>query len=438
MASVSEAGDTQVVTKTKWSSYQIYIIFLLMIVYMINFIDRQIIAILSPLIKADLQLTNTELGLLKGLAFAVIYAVASLPIAWLADRKNRVSIISVSIAFWSGMTALCGMAQNFTQLIIARVGVGIGEAGCSPPAHSLISDYFPKESRSSALGIYSLGIPFGTLFGVLFGGWIASNFGWRWAFMLVGLPGILVALIVKLTIKEPIRGVLDQDGKTNVEPQPFQVSMSELFKVKSFVIHCISATMGSFAAFGIALWIVDFLNVVHELPVSEIFKPLSFVMGIGGGIGTLCGGYVTDYFGRKDKSAYFFVPAIVQILSVPLYIGALWIGSPWLSLGIFFFVFMLQNSVAGPYYGLVQLLAPIHLRAFAAAIFFFLLSIIGLALGPLYVGVLADVLEPTMGEAEGLRWALISLGPIWGIASVLLLLNLKTLRRDLGQLKDQS
>lgn len=424
--------STSTLAKEKWSPYQKYIIFLLLIVYTINFIDRQIIAILSPLIKTDLNLTDTQLGLLKGIAFALIYGLASFPIAWLADRKNRVTIISLSIAFWSGMTALCGVTQNFTQLIIARMGVGVGEAGCSPPAHSLISDYFPKESRATALGIYSLGIPFGSLFGFLCGGYIASEFGWRWAFLLVGLPGILLALIVKLTLKEPIRGALDEGEISKAKAPPFRQSLAELLKIKSFLILCLSASLSSFAGFAISLWIVDFLVRSHGMSIGEIFTPLALVMGIGGGIGTLTGGYVTDFFARKDKSAYFFVTATANMLSVPLYIAAIWAGTPLLCFGLFFFVFMLQNSVAGPVYGLVQNLAPIHLRAFAAALFFFLLSFLGFALGPFYIGVIADILGTTMGEADGLRWALTSLAPVWAISSIIMFFSLKTLRRELG------
>ena len=431
---MTDTSPIQTPVKPKWTAYQKYIIILLLLVYTINFIDRQIVAILSPAIKADLGLTDTQLGLLKGLAFALIYGFASFPIAWLADRKNRVTIVSVSVAAWSAMTAVCGVAQNFTQLIIARMGVGVGEAGCSPPAHSIISDYFPKDSRASAMGIYSLGIPLGTLFGILFGGLIAGTFGWRWAFLIVGLPGILLALIVKLTLKEPVRGAMESElaKSAQAESVPFLKSVSEMMKIKSYLILSIASTLTSFSGFAIGLWIVDFLFRSHELTYAQLTVPLALVMGVGGGIGTFFGGYITDYFARKDNAAYFVMPAVVNLISVPLYVAALWVGSPFMCFVCFFFVFMMHNSVAGPVYALVQNLAPVHLRAFAAALFFFLLSVIGFAFGPVYVGAVADALTPTMGEADGLRWALTSIAPVWGISALIMLYYRKALREDLG------
>ena len=225
---------------------------------------------------------------------------------------------------------------------------------------------------------------------------------------------------------------MDEGEISKAKAPPFRQSLAELLKIKSFLILCLSASLSSFAGFAISLWIVDFLVRSHGMSIGEIFTPLALVMGIGGGIGTLTGGYVTDFFARKDKSAYFFVTATANMLSVPLYIAAIWAGTPLLCFGLFFFVFMLQNSVAGPVYGLVQNLAPIHLRAFAAALFFFLLSFLGFALGPFYIGVIADILGTTMGEADGLRWALTSLAPVWAISSIIMFFSLKTLRRELG------
>jgi len=218
----------------KWSGYKKYVIGILLVVYTFNFIDRQIIAILSPAIKADLGLTDTQLGLLKGSAFALVYSLASIPIARLADKKNRVTIISISVAFWSAVTALCGAATSYLGLLAARVGVGVGEAGCSPPAHSLLSDYFYKEERATALGIYSLGGPFGSLFGILLGGWLTTTLGWRWAFIAVGLPGILLAIIVKLTLKEPVRGSMEPETPVKVSA----VDMADYTITESFQLNC--------------------------------------------------------------------------------------------------------------------------------------------------------------------------------------------------------
>jgi len=418
--------------RSKWSSYQKYVIGLLLVVYTFNFIDRQIIAILSPAIKAELGLSDTQLGLLKGLPFAIFYAVFGFPIARLADRKNRVTIISVAIALWSGMTVLCGAAQSYIQLLLARMGVGVGEAGCSPPAHSLISDYFPKSQRATALGIYSLGISFGTLFGILLGGLIADAFGWRWAFVLVGLPGILLAIIVKLTLKEPVRGTMDGLAKAATAPTPpIAESFVKMWEIKSFRVLCFSGALSAFCSFALALWIVDFLFRSHGLTYANLTWPLALVIGIGGGLGTVLGGYIADLWGRKDESAYFSFIALAYVLSVPFFVLAIWAGTPALCFGVFFFVFLLHNSVAGPSYALVQNLAPVKLRAFAAALFLFILSVIGMGLGPLYIGMLSDFWEPSMGEADALRWALTTLAPIWVIAGMILFIARKALLTDL-------
>ena len=314
MAEKSIKRHSETSLNPKWTPYQKYIIFLLLTVYMFNFIDRQIVAILSPAIKADLGLSDTQLGLLKGFAFAVFYAVFGFPIARLADKKNRVTIISVCAALWSGMTVLCGTAQSFIQLLLYRMGVGVGEAGCNPPAHSLISDYFPREQRATALGIYSLGITLGSLFGILLGGVIAEKLGWRWAFVIVGAPGILLALIVKLTLKEPERGAMEPanvrakmlDQKTDLQAAPsLEEALNTMLTIKSYVLLTVSASITAFSGYALGLWIVDFVVRTHELNYSELTLPLALSIGIGGGIGTLCGGLATDAFGKTRPCSVF-------------------------------------------------------------------------------------------------------------------------------------
>ena len=450
MNDVNKSGSVQ---RRKWTTYQRYVIFLLLIVYTFNFIDRQIVTILSPAIKEDLGLTDTELGLLKGLPFALFYAVFGFPIAWLADRYSRSKIIAAAIAVWSGMTVLCGLAQNYGQLLAARMGVGVGEAGCSPAAHSLISDYFPKEERASALGLYSLGISFGTLFGILLGGLIADAYGWRWAFIVVGAPGIFMGLIVLLTLREPVRGAMDSKKASGLSravksvqadlrvsaapPSSFKEALKTMVGIKSYVILTISAALTAFCGYGLGLWIVDFLFRTHELGYRELTIPLSMCIGVGGGIGVVFGGYITDYLARKSTRAYFSYPAYGHLISVPLFFAAVWVGSPMWCFIIFFFVFMLHSSVAGPYYALVQNLAPPQLRAFAAALFMFVLSVIGLGLGPLYLGFLSDLWAPKMGEADALRWAITTLGPIWALASFIMLSGRNVLETDLASRADQ-
>ena len=421
----------------KWSGYKKYVIGILLVVYTFNFIDRQIIAILSPAIKADLGLNDTQLGVLKGAAFALFYSFASIPIARLADKKNRVTIISLAVGFWSAMTALCGAATSFLTLLAARMGVGIGEAGCSPPAHSLVSDYFHKEERATALGIYSLGGPFGSLFGILLGGWLTVTLGWRWAFIAVGLPGVLLAIIVKLTLKEPERGATETEealktAALDVADTSMLESLKTMWGIKSFRILMYSAVMTAFAAYGFGMWVVDFLVRTHEISLTQLTVPLAICIGVGGGVGTAVGGALCDKYGRKNKSTYFTFPVIVHVISVPIYVFAVLTPSSLLCFIALFFVFVLHASVAGPYYGLVQNLSPLKIRAFSAAFFIFMLTAIGFGIGPLYIGVLSDVFAAQLGEAVGLQWALLSLTPIWIIASIIMFSGRNGLEADLS------
>ncbi|MEP1231438.1 MAG: MFS transporter [Litorimonas sp.] len=424
------ADDTAIATpsKTGWSAYKKYVIGILLVVYTLNFIDRQIIAILSPAIQADFGISDTLLGLLKGFWFAIFYAIFSIPIARLADKKNRVNIVSISIVFWSAMTAICGAAGNFWHLAMARIGVGIGEAGCSPPAHSLVSDYFHKEERATALGIYSLGIPLGSLFGILLGGWLVATIGWRWTFAAVGLPGILLGLVVKLTLKEPKRGAADTSknsiDSTDAPQEPVsKTSLMETFQtiwaIKSFRFLIYGSALVSFAIFGFNLWMVQFLFRTHELSYAQLTVPLALGLGVGGAIGTVAGGAICDRWVRKDFSHYFTFLAVVHTLSVPFYIFAMWTSSSTMCLVVLFFVFMLHSSVAGPCYALVQNLSPLKMRAFGAALYLFVLSAIGQGFGPVYVGGMSDILAGTMGEAGGLQIAMISLAPFWLLAAII-------------------
>ena len=257
----------------------------------------------------------------------MFYAIFSIPIARLADKSNRVNIISFSIVFWSAMTAICGAAANFWHLLWARIGVGIGEAGCSPPAHSLVSDYFHKEERATALGIYSLGIPLGSLFGILLGGWLVATLGWRWTFVAVGLPGILLGLLVKITLKEPKRGAAESLNKSidAADTQNESTSKASLLKtfqtiwgIKSFRYLIYGSSLVSFAIFGFNLWMVDFLVRTHELSYAQLTVPLALGIGVGGAIGTVSGGAICDRWVRKDFSHYFTFLAVVHTLSVPL------------------------------------------------------------------------------------------------------------------------
>lgn len=410
--------------------YGYYVLGILTLVYTFNFIDRQIIAILSPAIKEELGLSDSMMGLLKGLAFAMFYTVLGVPIAWLADRWNRVSIVAISLAVWSGFTALSGFAQNAAHLAIARLGVGVGEAGCNPPAHSLIADYFGKDKRASALAIYSLGIPFGQMFAFLAGGWVLENLGWRNAFFIVGLPGVLLAIIMKLTVREPIRGAKDAVQTDVATSASFSANVKQLFAIPSFWGVTAGVTLASFTGYGTGLWIVDFYRRTYELSYTDITVPLGLLNGIAYGVGTFLGGALTDRFGRRGKGAYAWVPAIGMLATIP----AGWL-STWATTPFWAFFWSAPFLVGlglylGPSFSLIQTLAPLRLRAFACSLFLLIVNIVALGFGPLWVGALSDVFAVAHGEVTGLRIAITTLGASSLAAAAAFYWTSKKLPRD--------
>ncbi len=410
-AATPSAGQTV----AKADNYKWYVLTILTVVYTFNFVDRQIIAIVSPAIKEDLGLSDSMLGLLKGLAFAVLYTTLGIPIACAADRWNRVNIVTIALAVWSAFTALSGFAQNAIQLALARVGVGIGEAGGSPPSHSIISDYFPKDKRSTALAIFSLGIPFGQMLAFLGGGWVLENLGWRKAFLIVGLPGILLAILLKLTVREPVRGAQDSVKAPAVS---FADGARTLLAIPSFWGLLVAATAASFTGYGIGMWVVDFYRRTYELTYPEITVPLGILNGVVYGVGTFLGGWLTDRFGKAYKGAYALIPGLGMLLTIPA--GWLSVWSPT-SAGAFFWTapFLIGLGIyLGPTWALVQTLAPPSMRAFSVAFMFFVLNLVALGLAPLWVGALSDYFATAHGEVKGLRLALTTLGVSSLIAAI--------------------
>ena len=389
----------------KSQSVRNYALGILVIVYTFNFIDRNILSILLQSIKTDLNLSDTSLGLLSGFAFAAFYATLGIPIAKYADRGNRRNLISISLAVWSLMTAISGLAQNFLHLLLARIGVGIGEAGCSPPAHSMISDYFPANKRSTALGIYSLGIPFGIMFGLFAGGWIDEMFGWRAAFFIVGVPGILIAILFRFTVKEPIRG--QAEGKVASEKQPtIYETISYLLRKKSFRHLAFAASLAAFVGYGGINWLPSFFQRSYGMPSSDVGWYLGLILGLPGGFGIFLGGYLSDYFGSKDVRWSLWIAAIAMGVTAPLYYlvymsptantSLLWLIIP-VALGNFY-----QAATFSQTQGVVEL----KMRSVAAAILLFIINIIGLGFGPSAVGIVSDILQSEYGK-ESLRYSLL-------------------------------
>jgi MFS family permease len=384
-------------------------LWILLIVYIFNFLDRQIVNILAEPIKADLGLSDTELGLLAGPAFAVFYALLGIPIARYADKEgtNRVRLISLALAIWSAMTAVCGLAQNFVQLLFARIGVGVGEAGCTPAAHSLISDSVAPEKRSSAIAFYGLGVPIGSLLGLIIGGIVNDLYGWRIALMLVGLPGLLLALVVLFVMREPRHSRTAEAAAAAAATVPLSTgeAMREIFASRAFVYILIAASVTAFLGYGKGLWTISFFIRSHGLSTTEAGLSMAVVLGLAGVAGTWLGGKLADKFGARDKRHILTFPAYGMAVAAPvLFLG--YLTEDWrIAVALLVLPTMLNAAYYGPAYGCVQGLVQPRARAVAASIMLFGQNLIGLGLGPFLFGVLSDALQPLAGQ-ESVRWVL--------------------------------
>lgn len=417
-------------------AYRRYALGLLLVVYISNFIDRQILTILAEAIRLDLGLSDTQIGFLGGLAFALFYTFAGIPIARWADRGTRRTIIAIGLFVWSGMTAVTGLARNFAELALARVGVGLGEAACSPPAHSLLSDYFPPERRGTAFAIYALGIPIGSAIGTFAGGWIKEFFDWRTAFYVVGLPGLFLALVVRFTLREPKRGGSEPGPKkpasgAPVPQQPLGEVLRYMGRLRSFRHMALAAALHAFYGYGSAQFHPVFLIRVHGFSEGELGTWLALIALLGGGLGTFLGGWLGDRLAVRDMRWYMGLPGISTALAIPFAVafylwpdryGALLFAVPAAILGPMYL---------GPTFAMSQGLARPAMRALVSAILLFVINLIGLGLGPLVVGVLSDALAPRYG-VESVRYALlivVAAGAAW--STVHYALAARTLRADL-------
>lgn len=412
-----------------------YVLVILTLVYTFNFIDRQLLSILQEAIKAELLLSDSQLGLLTGFAFAMFYVTAGVPIARLADRSNRRNIVAVSVGLWSFMTAISGFVQNFVQLLLARIGVGIGEAGGSPPSHSIVSDIFPPEKRASALSFYSTGVNLGIMFGFLFGGWLNEFFGWRVAFFVVGVPGILLAGIVFVTVREPVRGLLE-NKKVSDEQVPFRQVVTYLWQLKTFRHLALASGLNAFAGYGTANWLASFFIRSHEMSTGELGTWLAMSTGLAGAFGIFLGGVLGDRFGKKDKRWYLWVPGLATALVAPFMIIVLLTGSQFLALICVFIPGFLQNVYLGNSIATTHNLVGLRWRSTASALLFLILNIIGLGMGPFAVGLLSDAFTPTLGM-EALRYSMLILLPtamIW--SSLHFYIASRTLYKDLEGVPD--
>ena len=376
-----------------------YLLFALMLFYTSSFVDRAILNILAQAIKEDLHLSDAQLGLLGGLAFAALYAILGIPVARLAERRNRMTIISVALVIWSAMTMLCAAAGNFVQLALARAGVGVGEAACTPCAHSLLADSFPPQHRATAMAFYSLGVPLGTLLGALGGAWVADLYGWRVAFVAVGAPGLLLALIAKLTIREPPRGRYDPPSREQVPP--FTEVLTLLLRLRTFRHLAIGVSVSTMISAGIATFMAPFLlRGPFELTLKGVAIITAVLAGVAAILGTLLGGRLGDRFGRRDARYYLAIPAAAYVLAAAFQVTAL------MQSDLFALVILLALGqlccvmYLGPTFGVLHNMVEPRMRATAVAVVFVLTSLIGLGLGPVLVGWLSDVAAARVVDAE--------------------------------------
>ena len=383
------------------------VLLVLLLAYIFNFLDRQIIGILAVPIKAELQLSDQQLGLMGGIAFALFYSGLAIPIAWLADRRSRVNIIAFSVGLWSLFTAACGLAQNFWHLFLARMGVGIGEAGGVAPSYALISDYFPKEKRARALAFFSLGIPIGSALGVFFGGWIATHLDWRSAFMIVGLAGLPAALLVKLFIAEPVRGGHDRaDGAASEPAPPFLIVAGALAASPSFWLLSFGAASGSILGYGLIFWLPSFFTRSFDLALDQVGWFYGSIVLIGGIAGTWLGGWFGDRTGPNRPAVYALIPAICFLIAAPTF--ALGLFAPNLIVAWILFAVgqMLALAWLGPVIAAVQHIVPPNMRASASANFLFINNLIGIGFGIFFLGFMSDAMAEAYGE-ESLRYSIL-------------------------------
>ncbi len=411
--------------------YRWYVLTVLVVVYVFNFIDRSVLGILVEPIRAELGVSDTMMGFLGGFAFAAFYTFMGIPIARMADRGVRRNIISVCLALWSGATALCGLAQNFVQLLLARIGVAVGEAGGSPPSHSMISDLFPADRRGTALAIYALGIPIGTMLGNLGGGWLTEYFDWRTAFIVVGLPGILLAVLVRFTVREPERGAAEGIALTPEDAPPVMEVFQYLWSKKSFRYMSIAGALHAFVGNGIGYWIPAMFNRSHDLSSAQMGTAL-FWLGFASIAGTFLGGYLGDKLGARDKRWYMWLPMIATIVKVPFSAFVYLWYDPYTALWVLSIPYFLGAYWFGPTFAMTQGLVGLRMRALACSLLLFVINIIGLGLGPQFVGILSDVFAATTDLGpDSLRWALTVSLICNPFSAALYWLAAKTLREDL-------
>jgi predicted MFS family arabinose efflux permease len=377
-------------------NYRAYVLGALLVVYTFNFIDRVVIGIIGEPIKVEFGLTDFQLGLLGGPMFAVLYTFLGIPIARLAERSNRMTILAVCLALWSAMTAACGFAASYLHLCLARIGVSIGEAGCTPPANSVISDYFPPGRRATALSIYALGIPIGSMIAAVGGSWIATHVGWREAFIWLGVPGLLLAVIVKFTVKEPPRAVSRHDAPS------FVAAFAALAKKPTFWHIAFGSALASFVGYGVGQFLTNFMIRVHGFSLFEAGTIIGVVLGVCAAVGTFSSGFLADRISKRHPNALAWLPALGFCIATPLYLLSFVLPNIWIAMPALMVAAVVHYFYLGPMYAVTQgVVAPL-MRATAVAVLLFIVNLIGYGMGPPVIGALSDFFANQALEPVGL------------------------------------
>lgn len=409
--------------------YANYVLGALLVANVVNFVDRQVLSIFIGPIKAEFDVSDTSMGVLVGFAFALFYTIAGIPIARWADRGTRRSIIAAGLALWSAMTVASGLARSFLQLAFARIWVGVGEAAATPSAHSLISDYFPVNRRATAIGVYASGVYIGSAVAYLFGGFLRANFDWRTAFFVLGAPGLLLALVIRFTVREPRRG-RTEESPVSTATTTFQETLRYLLRYRSWVYLMAACAVLSITGFGVLMWSYEFYGRVHDMSPIDIGLWLALVVGGGGSLGVYLGGWVADRLGEGDPAWYLRLPAVINLVSLPFAYVFLMSESSGRSLTAFLVFYAFINVYVPALHATNQNLSMLRMRATTAAITQFITSLTGAGFGPFLVGVLNDALAPRYGD-EAIRYSFAIIAATGAIGSVFLYLSSRHLAEDL-------
>lgn len=412
--------------------YGIYILAVLWLVGLMRFMDIQVFAVVLDSIGKEFEFSDTQLGVLSGLAFAIFYATLGIPIARLADRYNRRNILTIVLAIWSGMTAMCGTAIGFISLFLARMGVGVGEAGANPTIYSLLSDYFSPKKRGTIFAIFNTSIPAGVFFGFMIGGWILENFNWRVTFYAYGVPGVILAVIIWLTLREPPRG-FSENLTTSSQTSGFLDTIKYLLGLSSYRHLVTATTIMTLGAYGSGIWIPTFFTRIHHLNMGDVSYWLAWIYGVGGITGSLLGGWLSDRLSLKNNDARWYVriPAIAALMIMPFsFFVYLW-GYPYQAMTVHIGTTILMHMYLGPAYGTVQTIAGVKRRAMAAGINLLVINFLGIGFGPVIVGAASDFMNDIYGE-QSIRYSLLGLVVIAYTWSALhFFLAGRTLRNDI-------